>query len=205
VQAAAAQATGLGEGEQAPAPGHQRVGVGPGGQQLPPVAQRLEQVQGRSLVRLVARHAAHQQVAGGIEVIGIWPLGTGPRVAVPVVAQPAHHQRHVPPGRTAGRQLVEQRGGHRDGLVTVGADRGHRGGIVVIQPRRRPREPLVEQAGEQGPRLGDLLGPAVRLGGAQHRGQGRMGLLDRRVQILIRACRAFGQVAHDRSSRRLAR
>jgi hypothetical protein len=204
VQAAAAQTTGFGEAEQAPAPGHQRVGVGPGGQQPPAVTQGQEQVQGRPLVRLIASYSAHQQVAGGIEVVGIRSR-TGPGVAVPVVAQPPDHQRHVPPGRTAGWQLVEQRGRYRDGLVTVGADRANRGGIVAIQPRGRPGEPLVEQAGEQGTRLGNLRGPPAGLRDAHHGGQGRAGLLDRRVQILVRARRALSQIAHDRSSRRLAR
>ena len=51
----------------------------------------------------------------------------------------------------------------------------------------------------------DLLGPLAGLGSARHRGEGRAGLLDRGVQILILARRPLCEFVHDVSSRDWAR
>jgi hypothetical protein len=167
MQVGPAQAAGAGKGEQPLAPDHQRTRVGRAGQQALPVAQRQDEIPRRPLVGLGARRGPQQQVTRGVEIVRVGCFGIRPGIAVAVIAEPADRHRHVRPGRIIGRQPVEQRGVHGDGLIAVGPDRRDRGQVPLAgPPRRRQRQgqrqpmleqgqPMLEQGPEQCARLGD--------------------------------------------------
>jgi hypothetical protein len=157
MQASPVQAARVGKGEQPRAPGHQRTGIGRESQQALPVAQCEDEIPCRSLVGLVPPGRPQQQVTRGIEIVRVRCLRRRPWVAVAVIAEPADRHRHVRPGRILDRQPVEQRGVHRDGLVTVGPDGRDRSEVPFAGPSRRQDDPLHEQDPEQRARLRDHL------------------------------------------------
>jgi hypothetical protein len=161
MQVGPAQAAGAGKGEQPLAPDHQRTRVGRAGQQALPVAQRQDEIPRRPLVGLGARRGPQQQVTRGVEIVRVGCFGIRPGIAVAVITEPADRHRHVRPGRIIGRQPVEQRGVHGDGLIAVGPDRRDRGQVPLAGPPRRRqrqlRQPMLEQGPEQCARLGDHL------------------------------------------------
>jgi len=94
-------AGGMGRDEQPPAPGDQRGGVDRAAHQLQPVAQGKDEVEQRAPVGIVGR-AAQQQVARGVEIVGIGRRRAWPRIAVALVTEPPEGHRHVRPGRIVG-------------------------------------------------------------------------------------------------------
>jgi hypothetical protein len=204
MQPGPAQAAGVGKGEQPLAPGHQRGGIGRAGQQVPPVAQREDEIPGRPLVGLIAGRGPQKQVTRGVEIVRVRCLGIGPRIAVAVVAEPADRHRHLWPGRVPVGQPVEQCAVDGDGLIAVGPDGRDRGQVPRAGPLGRQSQPMLEQGPEPGTCLSDLhrgagrVTPAARptTGGAEHRGQGRTRALDRRFQVWPGQYRTISDVCH---------
>jgi hypothetical protein len=91
-------ADGAGRDEQPPAPGDQRGGVDRTAHQPQPVSQGEDEVEQRAPVGIVGR-AAQQQVARGVEIVGIGRDRARPRIAVALIAEPPEGHRHVRPGR----------------------------------------------------------------------------------------------------------
>jgi hypothetical protein len=91
----------VGRDEQSPAPGDQRGGVDRAAHQPQPVSQGEDEVEQRTPVGIVGR-AAQQQVARGVEIVGIGRHRAWPRIAVALVTEPAEGHRHVRPGRIVG-------------------------------------------------------------------------------------------------------